>query len=78
MRKIVLCALFIAVPALTFVKAQNKADPQEAPIQISINPEARVSMALGRLIATSGSLQYGCRFLGEDTEPRFYHFPVGS
>ena len=46
MRNIVLGALFIAVPAFTFVKAQNKAVPQEAPIQITINPEARVSVAL--------------------------------
>jgi hypothetical protein len=46
----VLGALFIAVPALTLVKAQNKAAPQEAPIQITINPEARVSVALaGRM-----------------------------
>jgi hypothetical protein len=45
-RKIVLCALFIAVPASTFVKAQNKAAPQKDPIQITINPEARVSVAL--------------------------------
>ena len=46
MRNIVLGDLFIAVPAFTFVKAQNKAVPQEAPIQITINPEARVSVAL--------------------------------
>jgi hypothetical protein len=45
-RNLVLCALFIAVPPFTFVKAQNKAAPQEAPIQITINPEARVSVAL--------------------------------
>src|SRR3954471_7130892 len=42
----VIGALFIAVPALTFVKAENKSVPQEAPIQITINPEARVSVAL--------------------------------
>ena len=46
MRTIILCALFLAVPAFTFVKAQNKADPQEGPIQITINPEARVSVIL--------------------------------
>ena len=46
MRNIVLCALFIAVPAFTLVKAQNRAASQEAPIQITINPEARVSVAL--------------------------------
>jgi hypothetical protein len=45
-RNIVLCALFIAVPAFTFVKAEDNATPQEAPIQITINPEARVSVAL--------------------------------
>jgi hypothetical protein len=45
-RNIVLCALFIAVPAFTFMKAQDRAAPQEAPIQITINPEARVSVAL--------------------------------
>jgi hypothetical protein len=45
-RNIVLCALFIVVPAFTFIKAQNKAAPQEAPIQITINPEARVSVTL--------------------------------
>jgi hypothetical protein len=45
-RTIALCALFIAVPAFTFVKAQDLAAPQEAPIQITINPEARVSVAL--------------------------------
>jgi hypothetical protein len=39
-------ALFIAVSALTFVKAEDKTAPQEAPIQITINPEARVSVAL--------------------------------
>src|SRR3954447_16021321 len=39
-------ALFIAVPALIFVKAENTTVPQEAPIQITINPEARVSVAL--------------------------------
>jgi hypothetical protein len=42
----VLCTLFIAVPAFTFVEAQNKTVPQEAHIQITINPEARVSVAL--------------------------------
>lgn len=47
MRNIVLCVLFSAVAAVTLVKAQNKAVPQEAPIQITINPEARVSAALG-------------------------------
>ena len=46
MRKIFPSALFIAVAAFTFVKAQNKAAPQEAPIQITINPEARVSVTL--------------------------------
>lgn len=46
MPDIVLCALFIAVPAFMFVKAQNKAATEEAPIQITINPEARVSVAL--------------------------------
>ena len=46
MRNVVLCALFIAVHAFTFVKAQDKAAPPEAPIQITINPEARVSVAL--------------------------------
>ena len=46
MREVVVGALFIAVPALTFVKAENKTVPQEAPIQITINPEARVSVAL--------------------------------
>ena len=46
MRNIGFCALFIAVPAFTFVKAQNTATPPEAPIQITINPEARVSVAL--------------------------------
>jgi hypothetical protein len=45
-RNIVLCAIFLAVPAFTFVKAQNKAAPQQAPIQVTINPEARVSVAL--------------------------------
>jgi hypothetical protein len=45
-RHIVLCAVFITVPAVTFVKAQYKAALQEAPIQITINPEARVSVAL--------------------------------
>jgi hypothetical protein len=45
-RNIVLCALFIAVPAFTSVKAQSSAAPQEAPIQITINPEARVSVVL--------------------------------
>lgn len=45
MRDMVL-VLFIAVPALTLVKAQNKGTHQEAPIQITINPEARVSVAL--------------------------------
>lgn len=50
MRDIVLCALFIAVPASTFVKAQNEAAPQEAPIQITINPEARVSVALAGVL----------------------------
>ena len=46
MRTIALCVLFIAVPAFTSVKAQDLAAPQEAPIQITINPEARVSVAL--------------------------------
>ena len=46
MRGMVIGALFIAVPALTFVKAEDKAAAQEAPIQITINPEARVSVAL--------------------------------
>ena len=46
MRNLILGALFIAVPALTFVKAENKTAPQEAPLQITINPEARVSVAL--------------------------------
>jgi hypothetical protein len=45
-RHIVLCAVFIAVPTFTFVKAQNKAGLQEAAIQITINPEARVSVTL--------------------------------
>jgi len=45
-RTIALCVLFIAVPAFTSVKAQDLAAPQEAPIQITINPEARVSVAL--------------------------------
>jgi hypothetical protein len=45
-RNIVVCAVFITVPAVTFVKAQYKAALQEAPIQITINPEARVSVAL--------------------------------
>jgi hypothetical protein len=45
-RNIVLCAVFIAVPAFTLAEAQNKAVPQEAPIQITINPEARVSATL--------------------------------
>ena len=46
MRNTVLCALFTAVSGFTFVKAQNKAAHQEPPIQITINPEARVSVAL--------------------------------
>lgn len=46
MRDVVIGALFIAVPALTFVTAENKPAPQEAPIQITINSEARVSVAL--------------------------------
>jgi len=45
-RDMLVGALFIAVPALTFVKAENKTAPQEVPIQITINPEARVSVAL--------------------------------
>ena len=46
MRNIVLCALMIAVPAFMYVRAQNKDAPQETSIQITINPEARVSVAL--------------------------------
>jgi hypothetical protein len=45
-RNIVVCAVFITVTAVTFVKAQYKPALQEAPIQITINPEARVSVAL--------------------------------
>jgi hypothetical protein len=44
MRSIVLSALFIAVAALRFIEAEDKAAPQEAAIQITINPEARVSV----------------------------------
>lgn len=46
MRAMVVRALFIAFPAFTFVKAEDKTAAQEAPIQITINPEARVSVAL--------------------------------
>ena len=46
MRAMIVGALFIAVPACTFVKAENKTIPQEPAIQITINPEARVSVAL--------------------------------
>ena len=46
MRGMILGALFIALPACTFVKAENKSNPQEPAIQITINPEARVSVAL--------------------------------
>jgi len=45
-RAMVVGALFMAVPVFALVKAENKTDPQEAPIQITINPEARVSVAL--------------------------------
>src|SRR3954454_7191963 len=45
-RNVVLFALFIAVPAFTFMKAEDSAASQEAPIQIIINPEARVSVSL--------------------------------
>jgi hypothetical protein len=45
-RGMVVGALFIAVSALTFAKAEDKTVPEEAPIQITINPEARVSAAL--------------------------------
>ena len=46
MRDVVVAAVFIAVLALTFVKAENKTAPQEPAIQITINPEARVSVTL--------------------------------
>jgi len=45
-RNTFLCVLFIAVIACASAKAQDKAAPQEAVIQITINPEARVSVAL--------------------------------
>jgi hypothetical protein len=45
-RNIVFYAVFIVVTAFTFVRAQNKAAPQEALIQVTINPEARVSVAM--------------------------------
>jgi len=45
-RNIVFYAVFIVVSAFTFVRAQNKAAPQEALIQVTINPEARVSVAM--------------------------------
>ena len=46
MREMAIGALFMSVAALTVIKAEDKATPQEAPIQITINPEARVSVAL--------------------------------
>lgn len=46
MGNIVRCAVLIAVPAFTLVEAQDKTVLQQAPIQITINPEARVSVAL--------------------------------
>ena len=62
MRDIIVGALFIAVPVLTFVKAENKIAPQEAPIQITINPEARVSVALTGTLPASGSLRSAADF----------------
>ena len=46
MRGIVVGVLFIVITALTFIKAEDKTVPQETLIQITINPEARVSVAL--------------------------------
>jgi len=45
-RSKVVGALFMVISALAFVKAENKTVPREAPIQITINPEARVSVVL--------------------------------
>ena len=51
MRDVVLGALFIALSALTDVKADaDRTVPHEAPIKITINPEARVSVALAGVL----------------------------